>query len=1059
MSADLFRCYDTFCIIIASPRAIIRAWGGGSTRVTLELEMSESASLPGEVLQTFWDLASEEEAERLQAASRLVTYLREQQGDQKEQPCNELRYALERLVKGMASHRKMARSGYFITLTEVLQLPSATMPQVMELVNKHLEISKAKSKEERGVYFGRLFVFLSLIEAGKVKAEDEVIEVIKGLQACCKKSYLNEFCAVAMCKLIESCSEDLVSSKVIQLLELEGGWDTCTPHQLYILLSLNRTWGKTKWWKKLVKAHWSNFLKEKSYPRMATVLAESTSSHPCVHSVWPLVLEAVRAKKRLAPFWKTVVEDGLMISSHDRKYLGFKLLESLLPSLECSEVSAVFTTNLVQCWMNNVGSGANYLHAAAKHLLTVLMNYLHTARPALTASILLHLQSSTGNRFEQFIGNKALVAILSEMDLAGISEYLDKLKEMFCDPLPVVDCEQRNSGSQFAYNFSVQLWAADQIANLVRNRKIQRVESWLLNAAHFLFAQSFFDLSKPYETTADVFSVLQNPMSKATQDSCKQKFDTVLAELCAFVTTTKTDDGRKFSLPGTMQDGGYFASAIVQFAAQLVSGGVEMAEPFSEEDKDAWEIAISQVNSLREKESGDLLNKAFLLLFSVLGIKLFFDRSKTGQSIQELKVCHSEMMQCRTKTPKRKAKEQAAPGWMDVLVDMLLGFLSEGTQLWRAVVDQVFRMVASHLTSSAMQLIVKVLEPQAKEELMKDDEGSEEEDGEEEEDGGEEEGNEVSAKKDEIEDLSDGEESSDGEDETEDAVDPALREDVKKALGAAAAKSDDDEDDLDDDAMMAVDEALAQAFKLHMKHRSQKKVKKEEDTSVIHFKLRVLDLVEVYLKREYSNPLTLDLVVPLYQLIQHLQSKPDYATFASRVVLVFKTKLCAIKKYPKVGVDSERVHSHLHTLVELLDKATPTSSPLATLGCMFLLKVLRGATVPPAVSPLTTRSGRKRKCNEETPAAPVSAGILNVAMVTEWFAEALQKFSTKKTCNIPIAFFNTYIERFPTLAILLKPHMVDVIDKAANHFKKTQLHELLHNLQNQTVEEKVPEDG
>ena len=68
--------------------------------------------------------------------------------------------------------------------------------------------------------------------------------------------------------------------------------------------------------------------------------------------------------------------------------------------------------------------------------------------------------------------------------------------------------------------------------------------------------------------------------------------------------------------------------------------------------------------------------------------------------------------------------------------------------------------------------------------------------------------------------------------------------------------------DFDDEAMMAVDEALAEAFKLHMSHRSQKKVKKgtgeesggrvhglmqlyllprphlEEELSVVHFKLR-----------------------------------------------------------------------------------------------------------------------------------------------------------------------------------------------------------------------------
>ena len=32
-----------------------------------------------------------------------------------------------------------------------------------------------------------------------------------------------------------------------------------------------------------------------------------------------------------------------------------------------------------------------------------------------------------------------------------------------------------------------------------------------------------------------------------------------------------------------MEDGGYFASALMRFAVQLVSEGVEMADPFSEE--------------------------------------------------------------------------------------------------------------------------------------------------------------------------------------------------------------------------------------------------------------------------------------------------------------------------------------------------------------------------------------------------------------------------------------------------------------------------------------------
>ena len=66
---------------------------------------------------------------------------------------------------------------------------------------------------------------------------------------------------------------------------------------------------------------------------------------------------------------------------------------------------------------------------------------------------------------------------------------------------------------------------------------------------------------------------------------------------------------------------------------------------------------------------------------------------------KELKVCQSEMELAvgkKGRTPKKKkrkaADEQGAPhGWIEVLTDMLLGFLSQPSQLWRNVAEQVGR--------------------------------------------------------------------------------------------------------------------------------------------------------------------------------------------------------------------------------------------------------------------------------------------------------------------------------------------------------------------------------
>ncbi len=123
---------------------------------------------------------------------------------------------------------------------------------------------------------------------------------------------------------------------------------------------------------------------------------------------------------------------------------------------------------------------------------------------------------------------------------------------------------------------------------------------------------------------------------------------------------------------------------------------------------------------------------------------------------------------------------------------------------------------------------------------------------------------------------------------------------------------------------------------------------------------------------------------------------------------------------------------HAHT-------ANALTAPLLSQGFLLLIRVLRGNTTsapPPAISPLTTRSGRKRKQSIMEP-SPLEHGDLNVSLVTDWLASALTDFVTKKwvtyswklcvfkeyhnygdTClyrnsNVNPVFFSTYIERYP----------------------------------------------
>ena len=66
-----------------------------------------------------------------------------------------------------------------------------------------------------------------------------------------------------------------------------------------------------------------------------------------------------------------IIIDSLLVSSHERKYLGYKLIEeSVLPSLKLSEVNIVFSQRLIQQLETNGGAKHHLLHDATKHFVS-----------------------------------------------------------------------------------------------------------------------------------------------------------------------------------------------------------------------------------------------------------------------------------------------------------------------------------------------------------------------------------------------------------------------------------------------------------------------------------------------------------------------------------------------------------------------------------------------------------------------------------------------------------------------------------------------------------------
>lgn len=150
----------------------------------------------------------------------------------------------------------------------------------------------------------------------------------------------------------------------------------------------------------------------------------------------------------------------------------------------------------------------------------------------------------------------------------------------------------------------------------------------------------------------------------------------------------------------------------------------------------------------------------------------------------------------------------------------------------------------------------------------------------------------------------DDDEDEEEDDEEEDSAEVAdFEAKLAAALGTHRADKDLDADsssdaDMNDDEMEEIDAQLANVFRARRQVVSQHKDKKDARENMINFKNRVLDLLEIFVKKCHSKPLALDLILPLLRLARRSSVKQIAAK--ANAVLREYTKLCKGNAVPKI---------------------------------------------------------------------------------------------------------------------------------------------------------------
>ncbi|KAK5634132.1 hypothetical protein RRF57_009846 [Xylaria bambusicola] len=834
-------------------------------------------------------LGSLDNDERLAAADALITGLLAGS-----EPALK-RHLEKRLFRGLASSRNASRLGFSLVITELLRqlfdssdvpsskFPGLTFDKVLSILVDATSIGgNVPGQEERDYFFGRLFGVQCFVEAKILFANStrwpKLLELL--LDMAQKKVWIRSHCGWVIVECLPQMGQERAEAAVRGFADQGLGK---TAEGVGIWLRARSCYPSIK----LPAKPWTDPLSPASLPEVARVLRENVANDngedatapklkqsnwtAQLHFVWDLILATLlessvtdqkSTKDQVKLFWTTVIDDGLFSknASDGQKFRGFMIFQKYIHSLASADKSLVkelFTRNLMKCLINQAAKEDRYLHRAALKTLQSMEKAVETHHELLVVVLKeligkyglydfdLRTASKTIENLLQWVtptNSKKVLKLLREpvMNLKDVSEDAEKLRQVYADyvfkmtiQMKIPTTDSKDADSKSALEMGVKE---------------------LISCAYSLQEDFIPQLS---DKTRDIFrNRLASAFSKVARQSQNSEY------LCDAVRSVKP-------------------------TAVAMSNEIELKR------KDALKAMTKLLEA--SKKSGDSsgnLSTGLALLYSAALLQLYNGAPDALSILEDIEACSEKM----------KSKEA---GVSELLIEILLALIPRQSPMLRQISEQVFDVFTSQISSEALQLL---LEPLAAEEnskgyqaLFENNEDAEMEDIEESDSGSDDADSDedelsevdsdvefvtinvadIKSDGDAEEDQNESQEEKDGEEnEAEDAGLAALDDALAKVLNSHRldkdqdAESSDNDSDMTDSEMMALDEKLVDVFKHQIKNTKRKNEKKDAKESVVLFKHRILDLLNIFVKHEASKFLAFDLLLPLMELVRTTTVKP-----------------------------------------------------------------------------------------------------------------------------------------------------------------------------------------
>ncbi|KAJ6141553.1 hypothetical protein N7470_009943 [Penicillium chermesinum] len=936
---------------------------------TTKKRRREPYNVDTKLVEIYEDLASEKDEIRLKAAQSLVSQFTPDKAPADDQ----IKRTLQRLFRGLCSSRKAARIGFSIALTEILtQIFSTTressefgIADVLKIWESQSNSSGSESgQEQRDHHFGRLFGAEAIIKSNILFEPsvpftewNKVLDLIFELAQ--KKPWLREECGWILYRCVYDLAARGADAKYVEAaVHSLSAYDLVRcPEGVAVWLAVKDMFPNAS----LPSKAWKHDdpLDPKERSSLSKIMKESSSGdsqaaarvipNPLECGILSFILlgmllfsrtsdvsrdtkskSSKSSRLSFTDFWVEVVDNGLFASSSsdERKYWGFLLFNKILNEGSEQQAAHIFSKNLVRCLTNQLAVEDRYLHRMAVKASKAIQARV-SKEPGFAAAAVRGLMGASGAvNFDQATKTKTIEKIVADANHEALQEIIPLFEELLRRP-GTSDEKAAASNRHFIANLLLSIVRSKaSTGNDDSDEDYQAVLEQIL-AIFVRFAYFMMNTGDPATAPEPV-------LSQVTQEVLRSRINSALNSLLA---SQKYASSIPYAVVKQIRD----AAKSEEYGKFIIF----IDDKLQESVKTAFK-SLKKLSS-KEKKGETSGIGAFKLLYSMTVLQVYNGDADAVSMLDELEFCYSKFL------GDEKTKDNADAS--DALVEILLSFASKQSQLFRRMSEQVFGAFADQVTENGLESLISILEAKeslaGQQEMFDNDEDDDVEDVEEADDDDDAEMIDVDEDDSDVEVIEAGNASdsdnSNEEESGDEGEDPAELADFEAKLAAALGNygadqdpnADDSDADMNDDEMEAVDDKLAQVFRARNNAASQKKDKKDARENMINFKNRVLDLLEIFVKKCHSRVLALDLLLPLLRLTRRSTVK-QIADKANSVLREY-TKLCKGPALPKLADDIEPVWELLRAIhKEASHSGPPTHSTACSQASLLLVKVIVG---------------------------------------------------------------------------------------------------------------------